>query len=88
MRSISPVHHVDKIKANIFIVHGSKDVRVPLVHANNLRKALDKIGKPYEWMVKEEGHGFYKVENRVELYNKMLAFFDKNIGNASQVNKK
>ncbi|MBV2128123.1 alpha/beta hydrolase family protein [Arsukibacterium indicum] len=80
MRSISPVHHVDKIKAELFIVHGSKDVRVPIVHANNLKKALDDIGKPYEWLVKEDGHGFFKVDHRVELYSKMVEFFDKHIG--------
>ncbi|SNY55293.1 Prolyl oligopeptidase family protein [Arsukibacterium tuosuense] len=82
MRSISPVHHVDKIKAELFIVHGSKDVRVPIVHANNLKKALDDIGKPYEWLVKEDGHGFFKVDHRVELYTQMAAFFDKHIGKA------
>lgn len=80
LRSISPVHHVDKIKAELFIVHGSKDVRVPIVHANNLRKALDSIGKPYEWLVKEDGHGFFNVDNREALYTQMLAFFDKHIG--------
>ncbi len=80
MRSISPVHHVDKIKAELFIVHGSKDVRVPIIHANNLRKALDAAGKKYEWMVKEDGHGFYKIEHRVALYEKMLSFFDQHIG--------
>lgn len=80
LRSISPVHHVDKIKAELFIVHGSKDVRVPIVHANNLRKALDGIGKPYEWLVKEDGHGFFNVDNREALYTQMLAFFDKHIG--------
>ena len=82
MRSISPVHHVDKIKAELFIVHGSKDVRVPIVHANNLKKALDDIGKPYEWLVKEDGHGFFIVDHREELYTRMLAFFDKHIGKA------
>lgn len=80
LKSISPVENVNKIKAELFIVHGSKDVRVPIVHANNLKKALDKIGKPYKWMVKEEGHGFYQVDNREALYTEMLAFFEKNIG--------
>lgn len=84
MRSISPVHHVDKIKVPVFIVHGSKDVRVPIVHANNLRQAMDAAGKPYEWMVKEDGHGFFNVDNRVALYSKMLEFFDKHIGNKAQ----
>ena len=80
MRSISPVHHVQKIKADLLIVHGSKDVRVPIIHANNLRKALDAIGKPYEWMVKDDGHGFFKVDNRVALHEKLIEFLEKNIG--------
>jgi dipeptidyl aminopeptidase/acylaminoacyl peptidase len=78
---VSPLHHVDKIKADLFIVHGESDVRVPVGHAYRLREALDKIGKDYEWMIKEkEGHGFYQVPNRVDLYESMLAFFEKHIG--------
>lgn len=80
LSSISPVEHVDKIKADLFIVHGSEDARVPLVHAENLRDALDEIDKDYKWMVKKEGHGFYQLENKVELYNSMLSFFDQHIG--------
>ncbi|MGL4713701.1 MAG: hypothetical protein ACRCWP_14435 [Shewanella sp.] len=45
-----------------------------------LKAALDKIGKPYQWLVKEEGHGFYQVDNREMLYTEMLTFFEKNIG--------
>ncbi|NHA13645.1 S9 family peptidase [Thioalkalivibrio sp. XN279] len=81
LRPYSPVHHVEKIKAELFIVHGEDDVRVPVGHSYRLREALDKIGKDYEWMIKEgEGHGFYQVPNRVDLYESMLAFFNKHIG--------
>ena len=81
LRPYSPVHHVEKIKAELFIVHGESDVRVPVGHAYRLREALDEIGKDYEWMIKEkEGHGFYQVPNRVDLYESMLAFFNKHIG--------
>ncbi|MEM1439400.1 MAG: S9 family peptidase [Pseudomonadota bacterium] len=82
----SPVHHVDRIKAELFIVHGAADVRVPVGHAYRLRDALDEIGKDYEWMIKEkEGHGFMNVDNRVDLYTAMLAFFDKHIGRGTDV---
>lgn len=81
LRPVSPVHHVDRIKADLFIVHGASDVRVPVGHAHRLRDALDEIGKDYEWMIKEEeGHGFYDVDNRVDLYTAMLEFFDRHIG--------
>ena len=84
LASISPVNHVDKIKVPLMLVHGSRDVRVPIIHANNLRKALDDVGKPYEWLVREDGHGFFKVDNRVALYDAMLKFFQAHIGNSAQ----
>lgn len=81
LRPVSPVHHVDRIKAELFIVHGGNDVRVPVGHAYRLRDALDEMGKDYQWMIKEkEGHGFQDVDNRVDLYSAMLEFFDKHIG--------
>ncbi len=81
LRPVSPVHHVDKIQAELFIVHGGNDVRVPVGHAYRLRDALDDIDKDYEWMIKEkEGHGFFNVDNRVELYDAMLTFFNRHIG--------
>ncbi len=77
----SPVHNVDQIKAELFLVHGGSDVRVVIGHFERLRDALDATGKDYQWMVKEEeGHGFYDVGNRVELYTSMLDFFNENIG--------
>jgi dipeptidyl aminopeptidase/acylaminoacyl peptidase len=84
LRAVSPAHNVEKIKAELLLVHGSNDVRVPIGHFKRLRKALDGIGKKYEWMVKPEGHGFYKVENREALYSKMLEFLDRHIGAKKQ----
>lgn len=80
---VSPVEHVERIEAALFIVHGEADVRVPVGHAYRLRDALDAAGMEYEWMIKEkEGHGFYNVGNRVELYTRMLEFFRTHIGQA------
>ncbi|MEO2279592.1 alpha/beta hydrolase family protein [Pseudoalteromonas pernae] len=77
----SPVHNVDKLKAPVFIIQGEEDVRVPKEHAFALRDALKAKGHPYEWMMKKgEAHGFYKPENNVERWEKMLTFFDKYIG--------
>lgn len=80
LRAVSPVHNVEKIKADLFLVHGGSDVRVVIGHFERLRNALDAIGKNYEWLVKEEeGHGFYDVGNQVELYTRMLDFFNRHI---------
>lgn len=77
----SPAFHVDRIKAALLIVTGKKDQRVPFEHHKRLIAALDKAGKPYATLVKaKEGHGFYNEDNRVELYDRLLAFFDQHIG--------
>ncbi len=81
LRSRSPLHNLHRLEAPVFIVHGGEDFRVDVEHAHRLRKRLDELGKPYEWMLKEkEGHGFYRPENRLELYERMLAFLRKHIG--------
>jgi len=47
-----------------------------------LTKALDKIGYPYESLVKDqEAHGFTKEKNRYEFYSRLENFLMKHIGN-------
>jgi dipeptidyl aminopeptidase/acylaminoacyl peptidase len=78
MRQSSPVNLADKMKAPIMIISGQADNRTPLEQAERMREALRKVGREVEWMVKaEEGHGFAKVENRLDKYNSMLRFLDK-----------
>lgn len=80
LKGQSAIHNLDKLKAPVFIIHGTEDRRVPLIQAEVLKKAFDKRGHPYEWLVKEkEGHGFYKPENNVERWQKMLAFLEKHM---------
>ncbi|TQV73909.1 S9 family peptidase [Aliikangiella marina] len=77
----SPVHNVDKIKAEILLIHGEEDERAPIEHAENLMEAFDKIDKSYEWLeLGNEGHGYYDEDNRRKVYTKILNFLEKNIG--------
>jgi dipeptidyl aminopeptidase/acylaminoacyl peptidase len=81
LEAYSPARHVKKIKADLFIVHGEKDIRAHYDHALLLKDKLDEANIPYQWMTKpKEAHGFYNEKNRAELYEKMEKFFDKNIG--------
>ncbi len=79
-KQYSPAYNVDKIKAAILIIHGTNDVLIPIQQAEFLKSRLVEIGKPYEWLVREEGHGFSQTKNRVEQYKQVLAFFKKHIG--------
>lgn len=80
-RAQSPVHHVNKLKAPVLIIHGEDDERAPIDHAEVLKEALDEANHPYEWLVKDkEGHGFYKEENILEANRAILSFLGKHIG--------
>lgn len=82
----SPVNLVDKIHVPVFLIHGKDDKRVPYTEAKEMRDALEKAGKPVQWLAKSgEGHGFYDVDNRIEMYTKVLAFLKQNIGPGAPV---
>jgi dipeptidyl aminopeptidase/acylaminoacyl peptidase len=83
LKQYSPAYNVDRIKAAVFLIHGSKDVRVPIEQAEFLRQQLEAAGKPFEWMVRKEGHGFARVHNRKDQFEAMLRFLDTHIGEGS-----
>jgi dipeptidyl aminopeptidase/acylaminoacyl peptidase len=78
----SPAYNIDKINIPVMLVHGAKDIRVPMSQYNALKRALEKAGKPPEVTVveKKESHGFYNFDNQVKLYTRMEAFLDRHIG--------
>jgi dipeptidyl aminopeptidase/acylaminoacyl peptidase len=81
LRAHSPVHHVDRIQAELFIAHGAADEQAHYNQYHVLIDALDKAGIAHEKLfVSGEGHGFYKLENNVELYSRALRMFDRTIG--------
>ena len=65
-------------------MHGELDERAPYAQAKALRSAMEDRDLRYEWLAKSgEGHGFWKEENREELYTRMLAFFEAHIGSGA-----
>lgn len=77
----SPVTLAAQIKAPVLLVHGGKDKRAPVQHAEEMREALTKAGNAPEWLLApNEGHGFYDTANRTAFYEKLEAFLAKNIG--------
>ncbi len=76
----SPARNIDKIKVPVMLVQGRLDQRVPMDQFDALERAFRKQGVPIETMVVGgEGHGFYKPENRADLYRRLEAFLDKNM---------
>lgn len=83
----SPDKLADKIDVPVLLIHGEEDERAPIAQAKAMRAALEAAHKPYEWLTKpNEGHGFYKEENLVDMYNHVQVFLEKNIGPGVQAN--
>lgn len=88
-RRASPITYLDRLKTPLFIVHGEEDARVPVEHARELHKRLKAAGIEAQYMEKaNEGHGFYKEENRADFFNALLAFLDRHIGAGAQPPKR
>ena len=81
LASASPLLHIDKIKAPIFIAQGANDPRVVKAESDQIVEALKNAGIDVPYMVKDnEGHGFYNEENQFDFYREMEKFLTKHIG--------
>jgi dipeptidyl aminopeptidase/acylaminoacyl peptidase len=76
--SISPIHHADKIRCPLMVIHGANDPRVPVGEAEQIVAVLKNRGVPVEYLrYEDEGHGLVKLKNRLDAYPKMAAFLDR-----------
>jgi dipeptidyl aminopeptidase/acylaminoacyl peptidase len=74
----SPMTHVDRIRAPLFVIHGANDPRVPLGEAEQLHRVLTEKGIPCELLVyDDEGHGLAKLHNRLDAYPRAAAFLER-----------
>lgn len=71
----SPVNFIERVKAPLLILAGSNDPRCPPTEAQQVADAIKKQGgtailKIYE----NEGHGFARVENQIDAYQRVADF--------------
>ncbi len=76
----SPLKQAARIKQPVLMAYGAEDRRVPIVHGEKMRDALQKNGTPVEWIAyAEEGHGWLKASNRVDFWNRVEAFLARHL---------
>lgn len=80
LRDLSPLTHVDRITAPLFVLHGANDPRVPLSEARQVATAMREKGLECELLVyDDEGHGLAKRSNRLEAYTRALEFLRRHL---------
>lgn len=75
LREASPIFFVDRIRAPVQMIAGAHDPRCPSSETLQARDELRKHGKKADVIIyPDEGHGFLKMDNRVDAYKKNVSF--------------
>jgi dipeptidyl-peptidase-4 len=76
----SPIHHVEKFKGKLLLVHGTADDNVHLQNSLEFSEAMVQANKQFEmFYYTNRNHGIYGGNTRYHLYNKMLQFLKDNL---------
>lgn len=85
----SPINHVDKLKGDFLLIHGTGDDNVHVQNTMRMVEALIQADKQFEWMIyPDKNHGIYGGNTRLHLYKKMTNFIHKTLGDKIEENKK
>jgi dipeptidyl-peptidase-4 len=77
----SPINHVDKLKGDFLLIHGTGDDNVHVQNTMRMVEALVQADKQFEWMIyPDKNHGIYGGNTRLHLYKKMTKFIDDTLG--------
>jgi dipeptidyl aminopeptidase/acylaminoacyl peptidase len=71
----SPINFIDQIKAPLLLLAGGHDPRCPKEETQQVVDAIKKQGGKVDVRVYEnEGHGFARVENQIDAYQRVADF--------------
>ncbi len=84
-RTISPLYHVDKIRAPLLIGQGANDPRVTIANTEKMVDALRAAKRDVLYVVyPDEGHGFARPENQRDFYGRTEEFLAKHLGGRAE----
>ncbi len=79
LEEISPVNNAHRIRAPLLVMHGANDPRVPVEEAEQIAEKVEENAPVDTLIFEDEGHGFSKLENRIEAYTRLVEFLDKHV---------
>ena len=84
-RKISPLFHVDKLRAPLLIGQGVNDPRCKMQESEQIVNAIRKQSLPVDYVVySDEGHGFFRPENKLDFNGRVEQFFSRHLGGRSE----
>jgi dipeptidyl aminopeptidase/acylaminoacyl peptidase len=80
LTEISPVNHVEKIRAPLLVIHGANDPRVPIGEAEQMVARLKALGRTVEFLrLEDEGHQIAKLANKLVAYPLAVDFLRRHL---------
>jgi dipeptidyl aminopeptidase/acylaminoacyl peptidase len=74
---ISPITHVDQIKAPIMVLHGANDPRDPVTESDQFVRRVRENGGTVEYLrFPDEGHGIRKRSNILIMFRSIAGFLE------------
>lgn len=88
-RRISPLFHVQNIRAPVLIAQGVNDPRCPIRESDQMVKGLRDNQLDVTYVVySDEGHGFERPENKLDYWGRIEKFLGAHLGGRHQAYKK
>jgi dipeptidyl aminopeptidase/acylaminoacyl peptidase len=79
VREVSPLFHIDRVKAPVLLIHGVDDTVVKYEQSQLMANALRAAGKPVEFVtLKAEDHWLSRGETRLQMLQAMMKFVEAN----------
>lgn len=80
-KELSPITHVERVRAPLLVSHGANDARDPVTESDQFVRAIRERGGDVEYMRwPDEGHQIRKLSNRVTAYRRVAAFLARTLG--------
>jgi len=77
----SPVEQAPNVRRPLLLAYGGADRRVPVQHGTEFRDAVRRTNNDVEWVeYPDEGHGWRKVETKIDFWSRVEKFLSRNIG--------
>lgn len=77
----TPTTYLEGMIKPMLVIQGAKDPRVVKEESDQIVAKLQEAGRDVEYLVlDDEGHGFSRKENEIEVYSRMLEFLGKHQG--------
>ncbi len=73
----SPINHVEKLKGDYLLIHGTGDDNVHVQNSMRMIEALVQANKQFDWAIyPDKSHGIYGGNTRLHLYTLMTNFIE------------